>query len=918
MTRFVVGSVDWMLRLYPRRFRVQFRDDILRSVRGELADARARGRLPFVVSATREVLSAVGGLAYQHRWERRLRGRHRHEERVMTWLDSMLGDVRIAYRSLESAPAFTAVAVLLLGLGIGATTAIFSVVDAVALRGLPFPADDRLVAVGQRQAGAAPTTPNADPLALQSVAPQNYLDWAARQQVFASMAAFQFGPYALLEAGQAPEDVSALRVTSEFFDVLGVPPASGSAFTAANEVDGSHRVAILSDRLWRRRFAGDRAILGRIIQLDGQPYEVAGIMPPGFEYPVGAARPTELWTPFVMPAHHRVRDPRTSGRYLQVIGRLKREVSFEQALAHMDQIGLALQREHPEWNKDSLAAIRPLRDHIVGARTRSWMLMLLGAVAIVLLIACANVASLLLARASTREREVAVRAAMGASRPRLVRQLMVESLLLAAVGTVLAIVLALWVVAILRTSLPPGLPRAALIAIDLRVLAAGAGLSLLTALTFGIVPALRLSRPDLSRLLNDSARGSSAGVGSRRVRGALVVAEIALSVVLLVGAALFLGSFRMLMKVDPGFDAENVLAASIQPNIAPGVGNSAPGGSVSVTGATPPRLQPPDLGASYEQIVADVAGIPGVRFAAAIAGSPPLGGSRVVTTLTVPGGEGEKQPVNIHLVTPDYFRAMGMTIVAGRHLESHDRSGAPPVIVITEAAARKYFPNGDAVGRRVAVNDVERTIVGVLGDIQQSSLETDPAAEVFAPLAQSPVVYAELVVKTHAEPPQVLPAIKMAVMRVMPDIPLRSVRTMDTVVGGRIAQRRLNMLLLGLFGLLALVISAAGVYGLMAYLVSQRTREIGVRMALGASRLAVIGLVVRQATALVGVGIVLGVVAAWYLSAAVQSFLFRIEPTDPRSFAAAICVLGVAAFVATILPARRAATVDPLTSLRTP
>jgi putative ABC transport system permease protein len=613
-----------------------------------------------------------------------------------------------------------------------------------------------------------------------------------------------------------------------------------------------------------------------------------------------------------------VRDPNTRGRYLQVIARLERGVSFEQASTQIDQIGLALQREHPAWNKDTQAAIRPLRDHLVGARSRSWMLMLLGAVALVLVIACANVANLLLARATTRERDVAVRATMGASRSRLVRQLMVESLLLSAVGTVFAIMLALWVVAILRTSLPPGLPRAAMIAIDFRVLAAGAGLSLVTALAFGMVPALRLSRPDLTRVLNDASRGSSAGAGSRRIRSALVVAEIALSVVLLVGAALFLGSFRMLMKVEPGFDVENVLVASIQPNVAPGVGNSAPGGSVSVTGPTPQRLQPPDLRASYARIVESVAVIQGVRFAAAIAGSPPLGGSRVVTTLTVPGRPGEKEPVNIHLVTSDYFRAMGMTIVAGRHLEPGDNAGAPPVIVITQAAARKYFPGAETLGQRVAVNDVERTIVGVLRDIQQSSLETDPAAEVFAPLAQSPVVYAELVVKTDPDPALVLPAVKAAVMQVMPDVPLRSVQTMESVVGGRIALRRLNMLLLGLFGLLALAISAAGVYGLMTFLVSQRTREIGVRMALGASRGSVVGLVLHHATVLVGVGLALGVGCAWFLSTTVQSFLFRIEPTDPRAFAAAIAALVAAALVATIVPARRAATVDPLTSLRTP
>jgi putative ABC transport system permease protein len=917
MVRLVVRCVDGVLRLYPRRFRAQFRDDVLRSAEAELEEARGRGRLSLLARATREVLSAIGGVAGQHRWERRRqRDGASREEPSMVLFESISSDVTTAIRSLRSSPMFTGVAVLVLALGIGATTAIFSVVDAVALRGLPFPDDDRLVAVGQRQAGATAVNPNADPLALQSVAPQNYLDWAARQQVFESIAAFQFGPYALVEAGQVPEDVSALRVTSEFFDVLGVAPARGRAFTPDHEVDGDHRVAVLSDRLWRRRFGADPRALGRVIQLNGSPYEVIGIMPAGFEYPVGAVSPTELWTPIVFPAHHRVRDPSTSGRYLQVVARLKSGISVAQAAAHVDQIGLALQREHPVWNQDTLAAIRPLRDHIVGARARSWMLMLLGAVALVLAIACANVANLLLARASTREREVAVRATMGASRPRLIRQLMVESLVLGAIGTVAAVLLTFWVVAILRTALPPGLPRAALVAVDFRVLAACAAISVATAIAFGIVPALRLSRPDLTRVLNDAGRGASAGAGSRRIRSALIVGEIALSIVLLVGAALFVGSFRMLMKIEPGFDVENVLTASVQPNVAPGIGNSAPGGSVSITGAPPAPRQPPDLRTSYERLVEDVGAIAGVRYAAAIAGSTPLGGSRVMTTLTVPGGNGRKDTVNIHLVTPDYFRAMGMTIVAGRHLDPRDRAGAPPVIVITEAAARTYFA-GDAVGQRVSLNNLERTIVGVLRDIQQASLETDPAAEVFAPLAQSPVVYAALVVKTDADPLRLLPAIKSAAMQVMPDVPLRSIRTMETVVGGRIAQRRLNMLLLGLFGLLALAISGAGVYGLMTYLVSLRTREIGVRMALGATRASVILLVGRHATILVGAGVVLGIAGAWAFSAGVESFLFRIEPTDPRAFAAAVAALAAVAVIATVVPARRAATLDPLSALRT-
>lgn len=433
----------------------------------------------------------------------------------------MRDDLKAAVRTLRSAKGFTIAALIVLTLGIGATTAIFSVVDAVVLRGLPFDEHDRLVAVGERSSPSGRFAyPDRDPEALGFVAPQNYLDWAAQQQVFESIGAIASGWLTLREPGAEPESLVPQRVTADFFNVLRVRPAIGRAFTAENEVAGRHRVAVLSDAFWRRRFGGDPHIVGGTIPLEdveggegGQgTYEVLGVMPPNFTYPVSVTRPTDIWVPYVVPSDQLIRNLHTRSNYLQVIARLKPGASLAQAQAQMDQIAAALEKSNPVWNKNNRIGVRPLVDHIVGSRTKSWMLMLLGAVGLVLLIASVNVANLLLARATVREREVGIRAALGASRWRLIRQFMIESLVLSIAGTACAIVIAWWAVQVLRSSMPDGVPRVTGIALNMRVLAAAAGLSLVTGILFGIVPALRLSKPDLSSALKDGAR-SSGGPG---------------------------------------------------------------------------------------------------------------------------------------------------------------------------------------------------------------------------------------------------------------------------------------------------------------------------------------------------------------------------------------------------------------------
>ena len=807
----------------------------------------------------------------------------------------MRDDLKAAVRSLNASKSFTVVALLVLTLGIGAGTAVFSVVDAVVLRGLPFDEYDRLVAVGERGPAGKVPDPTRDPDAVSSAAPQNYLDWKAQQQVFESMAAIAGTSFTLREPGAEPEDLRVQRVTSDFFKVLRVQPATGRPFTEENEVDGRHRVAVLGDGLWRRRFGGDPSLVGRTIPLEGVAYEVVGIMPAGFQYPMDAARGTDLWVPYVVPADERIRDPHSFSMYLQTIARLKPGVSLRQAQAQMSQVAAAIEKANPAWNKDKSVGVRPLRDHLVGTRTRSWMLMLLGAVGIVLLIACANVANLLLARATAREREIGIRAALGAGRWRLVRQL-VESLVLSVTGTAFAFVLAVWAVQVLKSAMPENLPRVSAIGVDLRVLGAASLLALATGILFGIVPALQLSKPSLTNALKEGGTRGTAGAGRQRLRSALVVAEVALAVVLVVGASLFIGSFAALMRIDLGFKPDHVLTIALSPRWTPGT-------------------QPPDSSVSFTDVVDRISHVPGVLEASLISGGMPLGGSMSITTITVPGKLKleDNEGISIRRVTPDYHKALRIPLKAGRFFTAADRKGAADVIILNESAAKKYFPGENAVGR--VVND--RTIVGVVGDVHQTSLETEPRTEAYVPVAQGKTVFGELLIHTSGDPYAVLPQVKSIVLNVMPDVPLRNMRTMEEVLAARIAQRRLNMLLLGLFGLLGLVISAVGIYGVMAYVVAQRTREIGVRMALGATRASVVRMVLVNACVLVAAGLAIGAVGAWYLSSAAKSFLFKLDPSDPRAFAAAIILLAFAGLIASVLPARRAATVDPMIALRT-
>jgi predicted permease len=593
----------------------------------------------------------------------------------------------------------------------------------------------------------------------------------------------------------------------------------------------------------------------------------------------------------------------------RIIGRLRNGVSLQQANDQMARVMEALDRQYPKWSPGRQAQVVPLQEHLVG-RVRGWMLMLLGAVALVLLIACANVANLMLARATGRSRERGIRAALVASRWRLVRGLLVEGLVLSLFGAVIGVTIAFLGVQGMKAWLPAGVPRVASIGIDLRVLFATIGAATLSGLFFGIIPAMHSSRPDLSTALKDSGRSSTAGAGTQRLRGALVVAEVALAVMLLVGAGLFIGSFIRLMRIDLGLDYHNVLVLDVMPRQPPGKFDFEAAMKASAT------LVP--------QVHDALSRVPGVEMAATVSGGLPLTGSWSRTSVTIPGrGElkGDDDSIDSRTVSPEYLRTLRIPILRGRNLESTDDERSEPVLVINDAAARKYWPGEEALGKRMKLNDKERTVVGIAANIRHLGPESPPRQEAYIPFLQDRSIGATLVMRTTGDPMKVLPAAKAAIWSVDREQRLGGdLLTLQAYMDKLIAQRRFNMALLALFGGLGLVIAAVGIYGVMAYIVAQRTNEIGVRMALGATRGSVVGMVLKRAIVLITMGLVMGCLGSWYLTVTprigLEAYLFETRPADVGIFVASLATLTIAGLAASAIPARRAASVDPLVALR--
>ena len=796
-----------------------------------------------------------------------------------------LEDLRYAIRTLLKSPGFTTVAVLALALGIGATSAIFTVVNGVLLRPLDYDDPDRLVVLRETKLPQFPRF---------SISPGNFESWRTGSTSFDRIAAYSIQFLNLTGRGD-PEQLRGATATAGLFEMLGVQPALGRDFTPEEDQPGQDAVVILSHGLWQRRFGGDPALLGQALTLNGRVRTVIGMMPAGFEFPQAG---TALWVPRALTPEQR---DRHGSHYLSAAARLKDGVSLEQARTELRAIAARLEEEFPESNAGWSVIVTPMLENLVSG-SRPALLVLLGAVGLVLLIACANVANLLLARATGRQKEIATRVALGAGRGRIVGQLLTESLLLGVVGGSGGILLALWGVSVLP-ELAPELPRINEVALDGRALAFTALVTILTSVVFGLAPALHASRPDLVDSLKEGGHGASGGRRRRRARSLLVVGEVALALVLLVGAGLLVRSFWLLQQVDPGFDADNVLVVSL-----------------SLPDAGYPEAD--DTRSFYRQLVERLASAPGVR-AVGVTQSLPFFGDYVLGYRVE--GRPEPEPgqmplTNHYVVTPDYFAAMGIRLRRGRLFTDRDREDGPPVLLINETLARQTFPDEDPIGQRVYVTDgpgiVFREIVGVVADVKQYGLASTARAQTYEAYWQRPFHFTSVVIRTESDPRGLAGIVRREVLSIDGDQPLSRVLTLEEIVGTSIAGERASTRLLTLFGGIALLLAAIGIYGVMAYSVAQRTREFGIRRAIGADRAAILRLVLGQGLTLATIGIVVGVAAAAALTRVMASLLYEVTPTDLSTFTVVPVVLFLAAFAACCLPALRATKVDPLAALR--
>ncbi len=802
-------------------------------------------------------------------------------------------DVRDAFRSLRASSGVTAVAIVVLTLGIGASTAIFSVVDAVVLRDLPLPRSRELTVVSQ--------IVTSDRNRIAAVAPQDFLDLNAQQDVFDGLAAWATGSPLTLQGSQ-PQSLRVVRATSNLFQVLQVAPSQGTLFTAANEEAGNEHVAVLSDAFWRGHFGADPRVVGQTMAIDGVGWRILGVMPPGFTFPLD--RPTDAWIPYVMLPAERLRSTNHSA-YLSLIGRLRPHVTVEQARARLDAITADLARQFPAWFKNRASSVRTLRETIIGADVQSWMLMLLAAVGFVLLIACVNVASLMLARASARDRDIGVRAALGASRWQLVRAVLVESVLLSAAGTALGVLAAYVGISAIRSLLPANLPRSADIAVNWRVLLAAIASAVVTGLACGILPALQGTRADLTRALRESGRVNSSTRSRQRLRAILVVAEVSLAVVLLVGAGLFMASFVRLTSVDLGLNYEHVLTVGVMPR-----GLS----SREARAAAATRIMP-----LVNDALPRIRSIPGVEYAAALSGTRPLEGGSDRSGVVIRGRENdfksEDDAADVYRVTPDYMKAIGVSIVRGRSFLPDETSPDAPAVLLNESAAARYFPDVDPIGQPIGLLGA-RTVVGIVHNVRAGGPETSVRPEAYLSFSTGWAPFAYIVIRTSSDPAAIIPAVKTAVWSAAPDLPLSDIETLEGFLGKLVAPRKFNMLLIGLFGVLALTIASVGIFGVMAYIVEQRRAEIGLRMALGAQPGEVVGMMLRRALTTVSVGLAIGLAASWPLAAWLRAFLFQVGPHDLSVYAAAAAVILAAGLLAAFGPARRAARIDPIIALR--
>ena len=798
-------------------------------------------------------------------------------------METTFRDIRYGLRGLLKRPGFTVIALVALALGIGANTAIFSLVNAVILRPLPYPEADRLVWVWGNFSGGSTA----------SVSPADYLDFRSQNKTFEQFAATMSitAPATLTGSGE-PERLTASLVTGNYFQALGVTPALGRDFSLDNEKPGNDQVTILSYELWQKRFAGNPGIINQRISLDSKSFEVIGVMPKDVTFPQTA----ELWVPLNFDASPEMKV--RAAHFLRPLGRLKAGVTVAQAQADTDAIAKQLEQQFPKSNTTWNLRLEPLRDRLIGS-SRTTLFILFGAVGFVLLIACANVANLLLVRATARQKEVALRTALGASRWRIVRQLITESLILALVGGTLGALIAAWGIDLLVTLTRDSIPPTAIVKIDATVLAFTFVTSLLTGLLFGVIPAFRTAKLNLSDALKEGAKGSE-GTFRNRTRSLLVVFESALAVVLLIGAGLLIRSLVALQNTNPGFDANNVLTMRI--DLPRGKYDSAEKSSNF-----------------FQQLEQRLAGLPGVESVGFIT-ELPLSGQPNDAPFTVEGrppvAPGQEFGADFRRVSQNYFQTLRIPLLRGRNFTEQEVRDNAKVIVVSESLVSTVFPNEEALGKRLLtiMSDKPFEIVGIVGDIRHRSLQFQPYAAMYMPTVQSGRMNVAL--RTQGDPLSVVPAVRNEVKAIDRDQPIAAVRTMDEWVDRSTATPRYRTTLLGLFAAIAMILAATGIYGVMSYSVAQRTHEIGIRMALGARRLDVLNLVVRQGMVLVLIGLGIGLVGAFALTRVMASLLFGVTAKDPITFAAVAGLLAVVAFVACYIPARRATKVDPLTALR--
>jgi putative ABC transport system permease protein len=815
------------------------------------------------------------------------------EQRGLPFLETFLEDIRFGTRMLVKNPGFTIVAVLTLALGIGANAAIFGVVDAVLLRPLAYKDADRLVTILHR--GDNP------------VAVANYIDWRDQSSSFEAMGAADYWS-ANLSGIDSPEHILGLSVTQSLLPLLGVEPLLGRLFVAGEDQKGAEHEVILSYGLWQRRFAGDSKVVGKGITLDGQQYTVLGVMPRTFKFAPFWATRAEMWVPNAFGDRIHSRE----GNSLRIFARLKRDVALSEARAEIATITARLEQKFPGTNRD--VAVTPLKQNVVG-QIKAPLLLLLGAVGFVLLIACANVAHMLLARSATRQKEIAVRTALGAPRTRVIRQLLTENLLLAAMGASAGLLLAAWGTRALVALSPAFIPRVDTIRIDNRVVLFLIAVTALTGVVFGLAPAMHASAVNLTDTLKDGGRGGSDGNRRNRLRSFLVASEFALALILLIGAGLMVRSFFALQSIDPGFNPHGVLSMA-----------------VSVAGTQ--ESEPHRRAIFYRQLIERVGTLPGVEAAGGI-NHLPLAGDLWGWPFAIEGRgkslPGESPMAVYRIVMPGYFETMRLAVLGGREIAASDDASAPGVVLINEKAAREYWPGENPLGKHITFDEDQRasptwlTVIGIVRDAKQGEWAEAPYPEVYLAALQnggflgereSHASYITLVVRTRGNPAALSGLIKNTVWSFDRNLAISEVLTMDDVVAEANAEPRFEMALLAVFAAVALILAAVGIYGVMSYSVERRTREIGIRISLGASRTDVLRLVVRQGMALALAGSAAGIVGALLLSRLMTKLLYGVRPTDPLTFSGVAILLTLVALAANYLPARRATRVDPIVALR--